>query len=88
MKPCEIHYTWAKNERYCDIFMFQLYAILGIIKIMILQHYYAWITCHIMYHKIKKSALFRYFDTCFMDNIEGDADKRWHDFLSMYYKDK
>ena len=37
--------------------------------------------------KIKKSVLLRYFNTCFMHNIGGLSDRRWHDSLSMYYID-
>ena len=36
----------------------------------------------IMYNKTKKSALHRYFDTCFMHNIGGVSDTRWYDSLA------
>ena len=41
-----------------------------------------------LYNKTKKSALLRYFDTCFMHNIEAVYNIRWHDSLSMYCIDK
>ena len=38
--------------------------------------------------RTKKCASLRYFDTCFMHNIGRVFDRRWHDFLSVYYIDK
>ena len=55
---------------------------------MMQQHFQAWIIRHIIYHKIKKSTSLRYFDTYFMQNIGIVSDRRWHDFLSIYYADK
>ena len=37
---------------------------------------------------LKKYVSLRYFDTCFMHNIGGVSDRRWHDILSMQYIDK
>jgi len=41
-----------------------------------------------MYCKTKKSASLGYFDTFSMHNIERISNRRWHDFLSIYNKDK
>ena len=35
------------------------------------------------YYKTKKSASLRYVATCFMHNIGGVSDRRWHDSLCM-----
>ena len=42
----------------------------------------------VMYYATKKSTWFCYFDACLMHNVGRDSDRRWHDSLSMYYKDK
>ena len=38
-----------------------------------------------LFHKTKKSASLRYFNSCIMHNIERVFDRLWHDSLSMYY---